>query len=80
MDEACDAVSVWVSGNGPETQLVHSPDCSLADSWRWVGEPPPLGGDAPLDQCSEIELCPATCEDMLDGVYDEVIARFECSG
>jgi hypothetical protein len=89
IDKACDEVRVYgvTAEWGEEVELVYSPDCADEDpvsglyGWRWQGIDEPLDElhDVPLEECTEIELCPEACAQLAESAWTGISAHFGCA-
>ena len=71
-----------------EVELNYDPDCAIEDpeagvfAWRWLGIDAPVEelGDYGIDDCKEIELCPAACAMLADESWTGIEAELGCGG
>jgi hypothetical protein len=88
IDKACDKILVVgvPADSSDEVALTYSPDCADEDpdssvyGWRWQGIDAPIEelDEYSLEECTEIELCPAACAMLAEGAWSGISAHFGC--
>jgi hypothetical protein len=85
VEKFCDKVQVFgQTVDEVEVPLVYSPGCvddSVATpAWHWDGLSLPYDEihDLPLDQCTDILLCPNACQNLKDKLWTTIRASFGC--
>jgi len=79
VDEGCDMVNVQGLFSEGWDDIPRSPTCSIENGWHWAGEPPAFDDGTPyLEYCTEIVLCDQACQQLKDGVIEEIRAEFGC--
>jgi hypothetical protein len=87
LDKSCGSAGLLAYLPATSTVLcpVYSADCAGESpddgvfAWRWAGIDAPASqlGEYTIDQCVEIELCPAACAAIADGVWSQLLLMLD---